>query len=124
MQNVSMTNASGTRQRCNRHKLRSRSFQLGVGVTEIPAVVAAELARLRTENARLLKMLELSPSVWACWQYRTTGSGQALTGDTAGTDLTHDARFACARLRRYGGGQFAVACLYGQLGDRRDLGYL
>ena len=33
----------------------------GVGVTEIPAAVAAELARLRTENARLLKMLELSP---------------------------------------------------------------
>jgi superfamily II DNA or RNA helicase len=32
-----------------------------VGVTEIPAALAAELARLRTENARLLKMLELSP---------------------------------------------------------------
>ncbi|WP_300606726.1 hypothetical protein [Trebonia sp.] len=30
-------------------------------MTEIPAVVAAELARLRAENARLLKMLELSP---------------------------------------------------------------
>jgi superfamily II DNA or RNA helicase len=33
----------------------------GVGVTEIPAAVAVELARLRAENARLLKMLELSP---------------------------------------------------------------
>jgi hypothetical protein len=33
----------------------------GVGVTEIPPGVAAELARLREENARLLKMLELSP---------------------------------------------------------------
>jgi len=33
----------------------------GTCVTEIPAAVAAELARLRTENARLLKMLELSP---------------------------------------------------------------
>src|SRR5512142_3342770 len=33
----------------------------GVRVTEIPAAVAAELARLRAENARLLKMLELSP---------------------------------------------------------------
>jgi superfamily II DNA or RNA helicase len=32
-----------------------------VGVTEIPAAAAAELARLRAENARLLKMLELSP---------------------------------------------------------------
>jgi len=32
-----------------------------VGVIEIPAAVAAELARLRAENARLLKMLELSP---------------------------------------------------------------
>ena len=32
-----------------------------VGVTEIPAAVAAELARLRAENVRLLKMLELSP---------------------------------------------------------------
>jgi hypothetical protein len=32
----------------------------GVGVTEIPPGVAAELARLREENARLLKMLELS----------------------------------------------------------------
>ena len=32
-----------------------------VGVNEIPAAVAAELARLRAENARLLKMLELSP---------------------------------------------------------------
>ena len=31
-----------------------------VGVTEIPPGVAAELARLREENARLLKMLELS----------------------------------------------------------------
>ena len=30
-------------------------------MTEIPAAVAAELARLRAENARLLKMLELSP---------------------------------------------------------------
>jgi len=28
---------------------------------EIPAAVAAELMRLRVENARLLKMLELSP---------------------------------------------------------------
>ena len=33
----------------------------GVGVTETPAAVAAELAQLRAENARLLKMLELSP---------------------------------------------------------------
>src|SRR5262245_4912765 len=33
----------------------------GVRVTEIPAAVAAELGRLRAENARLLKMLELSP---------------------------------------------------------------
>ena len=33
----------------------------GVRVTEIPAAVAAELARLRAENARLLKMLDLSP---------------------------------------------------------------
>ena len=32
-----------------------------MGVTEIPAAVAAELAWLRDENARLLKMLELSP---------------------------------------------------------------
>jgi hypothetical protein len=31
-----------------------------VDVTEFPAAVAAELARLRAENARLLKMLELS----------------------------------------------------------------
>lgn len=30
-----------------------------LAVTEIPATVAAELARLRTENARLMKMLEL-----------------------------------------------------------------
>jgi hypothetical protein len=30
-------------------------------VSEIPAAVAAELARLRAENARLLRMLELSP---------------------------------------------------------------
>jgi hypothetical protein len=33
----------------------------GVGVTEIPVAVAEELARLRAENARLLKQLELSP---------------------------------------------------------------
>jgi superfamily II DNA or RNA helicase len=32
-----------------------------VSVSEIPAAVTAELARLRAENARLLKMLELSP---------------------------------------------------------------
>jgi hypothetical protein len=32
-----------------------------MGVTEISAAVAAELAGLRAENARLLKMLELSP---------------------------------------------------------------
>jgi hypothetical protein len=31
------------------------------GVIEIPGAVAAELARLRAENARLLRMLELSP---------------------------------------------------------------
>ena len=31
-----------------------------MGVTEVPAAVAGELARLRAENARLLKMLELS----------------------------------------------------------------
>ena len=31
---------------------------------------------------------------------------------------------ACARLLHYGGGQLAVAYLHGQLGDRRDLGYL
>ena len=31
-----------------------------MGVTEIPTAVAAELARLRAENSRLLKMLELS----------------------------------------------------------------
>jgi len=31
-----------------------------VSVTEIPAVIAAELPRLRAENARLLKMLELN----------------------------------------------------------------
>jgi Antitoxin VbhA len=31
-----------------------------VGVTEIPGAVAAELARPRAENARLLRMLELS----------------------------------------------------------------
>ena len=30
----------------------------------------------------------------------------------------------CVRLRHHGGGQLAVAYLYGQLGDRRDLGYL
>ncbi len=33
----------------------------GVGVTEIPAAVAEELARLRAENARLMRMLKLSP---------------------------------------------------------------
>ena len=32
-----------------------------MGVTEIPVTVAGELARLRAENARLLRMLELSP---------------------------------------------------------------
>ena len=32
-----------------------------MGVTEIPVAVAGELARLRAENARVLKMLELSP---------------------------------------------------------------
>jgi superfamily II DNA or RNA helicase len=32
-----------------------------VGVTEIPAALGEELARLRKENARLLKMLDLSP---------------------------------------------------------------
>ena len=31
-----------------------------MGVPEIPAAVAGELVRLRAENARLLKMLELS----------------------------------------------------------------
>jgi superfamily II DNA or RNA helicase len=32
-----------------------------VGVTDIPAAIAAELARLRAENARLLRLLKLSP---------------------------------------------------------------
>ena len=46
-----------------RHELHGRGLHVayGVGVPEIPAAVAAELARLRAENARLLKMLELSP---------------------------------------------------------------
>jgi hypothetical protein len=37
------------------------AWAYGVRVTEIPAAVAAELVHLREENARLLKMLELSP---------------------------------------------------------------
>src|SRR5262245_26130750 len=44
----------------------------GVRVTEIPEAVAAELARLRAENARLLKMLELSPQ-----QAAAPGAAQA-----------------------------------------------
>jgi superfamily II DNA or RNA helicase len=32
-----------------------------VGVTDIPAAIAAELARLRAENARLLRLLKLTP---------------------------------------------------------------
>jgi hypothetical protein len=32
-----------------------------VGVSEIAAAVAEELARLRAENARLMRMLKLSP---------------------------------------------------------------
>jgi hypothetical protein len=32
-----------------------------VGVTDIPAAIAAELTRLRAENARLLRLLELTP---------------------------------------------------------------
>jgi superfamily II DNA or RNA helicase len=32
-----------------------------VGVTDIPAAIAAELAQLRAENARLLRLLELTP---------------------------------------------------------------
>jgi hypothetical protein len=32
-----------------------------VGVTEIPAALAEEVARLRAENARLMRMLKLSP---------------------------------------------------------------
>ncbi len=32
-----------------------------MGVTDIPAVIAAELARLRAENARLLRLLKLTP---------------------------------------------------------------
>ena len=51
-----------------------------VGVTEIPAAVAAELARLRTENARLLKMLELSPR-----QAAPPGPAQAGLRCAAGT---------------------------------------
>jgi hypothetical protein len=34
---------------------------VGVGVTEIPAAVAEEVARLRAENALLMRMLNLSP---------------------------------------------------------------
>ena len=43
-----------------------------MGVTEIPVAVAVELARLRAENARLLKMLELSSR-----QAAPPGPGQA-----------------------------------------------
>ena len=32
-----------------------------MGVTHIPAAITAELARLRAENARLLRLLKLSP---------------------------------------------------------------
>jgi hypothetical protein len=46
-----------------------------VGVTEIPAAVAAERARLRAENKRLLKMLELSP---AAGRAARSGAGRFL----------------------------------------------
>jgi hypothetical protein len=47
--------------KCAAAGLTSVGPPYGVGVTEIPAALAAELVRLRAENARLLKMLELSP---------------------------------------------------------------
>jgi hypothetical protein len=67
---------------------------LGVGVTEIP--VAAELARLRAENARLLKMLKLSPR-----QAATPGPVQAGFFDAppgpVHKDSSNDAKVAFFR---------------------------
>jgi hypothetical protein len=35
--------------------------RIGIGVTEIPQDIAAELARLQAENSRLLRLLKFSP---------------------------------------------------------------
>ncbi|MBV9451899.1 MAG: hypothetical protein JO345_39040 [Streptosporangiaceae bacterium] len=46
-------------------------------MTEIPAALAEELARLRAENARLMKMLELSPRAGRAAR---SGAGRLLRG--------------------------------------------
>ena len=67
-----------------------------MGVNEIPAAVAAELTRLRAENARLLKMLELSPRQAAPPGPAQTGFFDAPPGPVH-KDSPNDAKVAFFR---------------------------
>jgi len=79
----------------------------GVRVTEIPAAVAAELARLRAENARLLKMLELSPRQAAPPGPAQAGFFDAPPGPVH-KDSSNDAKVAFFRVRVIGAARFGT----------------
>ena len=67
-------------------------------MTAIPAEVAAELTRLRAENARLLRLLKLTPQqtapAWAC------AGGADLQVTITGLDPEASAAAIDARLGR------------------------
>jgi hypothetical protein len=66
-----------------------------VGVTDIPAAIAAELARLRAENARLLRLLELTPQ-----QAAPPGPAQAAYFE-APPGMVHDGSSPDAKVAFY-----------------------
>jgi hypothetical protein len=67
-----------------------------VGVTDIPAAIAAELAQLRAENARLLRLLELAPQ-----QAAPPGPAQAAYFE-APPGMVHDGSPPDAKVAFYG----------------------
>ena len=76
-------------------------------MTEIPAAVAAELERLRGENARLLKMLELSPRQAAPPGPARAGFFDAPPGPVH-KDSSNDAKVAFFRARVIGAARFGT----------------
>ena len=74
-------------------------------VTEIPVAVAEELARLRAENARLLKMLELSPR-------QAAPPGPAQAGRPLADRVRHTRLSNLKELRPGSAGRSEIRILY------------
>jgi hypothetical protein len=85
-------------------------------VSEIPAVVAAELARLRAENERLLRLLKLSPQQAAPPRAAQTGYFEAPPG------LVHDGSPPEAKVAFFGALFAARTDVYAIRFDNRRTG--